>query len=500
MSGRWTAAVLSAALLLPAPSFAADSKLWNNDGQSWSPRSRLPDFSFAGYRGNDAAPPDFPRVANVRDFGAKGDGIADDSDAFIAALATGREGTIFIPAGRYKLTQQLRIIRRHVNIQGEGPDKTILYFPRSLTDVVGPGKGHAPGGSWSWSGGFVSFEGGNNGEKIARITANAARGTNEISVNDTSRLKQGQAIRIRLFDTDGKLGRRLHADQADASTMLRGKKLVDFPCTITKIQGRRLTLNRPLRVDIEISWTPLIVEDSPSIEDVGIENVSMVFPAIPSAPHHEERGFNAINFEGVTNGWARHIRIENADSGIILRSGTTFCTIEDIEFKADPLRAAGGRIGHHGLLAADLTQDNRFEDFRFQGKFIHDLCVTSMACGNVFMNGQGVDLTFDHHRKAPYENLFTNLDAGKGSSIWYSGGDEEAGPHTGARETFWNIRTQVPQQLPSWAVQINFVAVTTSLAADLSQRGNWIEPIAPEKITPANLFTAQLERRRATRP
>jgi polygalacturonase len=50
---------------------------------------------------------------NVKDFGAKGDGNADDSDAIIAALTQDRNmdpstqtpGFIFFPPGTYKVTK-----------------------------------------------------------------------------------------------------------------------------------------------------------------------------------------------------------------------------------------------------------------------------------------------------------------------------------------------------------------------------------------------------------
>ena len=42
----------------------------------------------------------------VKDFGAIGDGVADDSDSINAALASGHK-TIFIPDGEYRITKKL---------------------------------------------------------------------------------------------------------------------------------------------------------------------------------------------------------------------------------------------------------------------------------------------------------------------------------------------------------------------------------------------------------
>lgn len=50
-------------------------------------------------------------VANVLDFGAKGDGVHDDSDAFMAAMASVADcgGCVYAPAGTYKLTKNMTV-------------------------------------------------------------------------------------------------------------------------------------------------------------------------------------------------------------------------------------------------------------------------------------------------------------------------------------------------------------------------------------------------------
>ena len=106
--------------------------------------------------------PDVPVKLNVRDFGAQGDGITDDSQAFLQALAEIDNGAIYIPSGRYKLTQVLDITKSNVVLQGAGVDDTVLYFPKSLGEVLGPG--NAPPGTpdwsaYSWRDGFIRIKG-----------------------------------------------------------------------------------------------------------------------------------------------------------------------------------------------------------------------------------------------------------------------------------------------------------------------------------------------------
>src|SRR5581483_2372780 len=87
--------------------------------------------SFAGHPGLD------PFTANVKDFGAKGDGITEDQAAFKAALVwlgSRGGGQLYVPAGTYILAKEIRRAGAALEIQnasnleiyGDGPDVTIL--------------------------------------------------------------------------------------------------------------------------------------------------------------------------------------------------------------------------------------------------------------------------------------------------------------------------------------------------------------------------------------
>ncbi|MNC53617.1 hypothetical protein D3C75_1030440 [compost metagenome] len=137
------------------------------------------------------------------------------------------------------------------------------------------------------------------------------------------------------------------------------------------------------------------------------------------------------------------------------------------------------------------------ESFDYRSSFIHDLSVSKCA-GNVFAGGRGLDLCFDHHKRAPYANLFTDMDAGAGTRLWKSGGGAALGRHCAARETFWNIRAKQLQHYPEGfaPASLNLVGYPTAEAASCSMDGRWMEPLpAGGCISPANLYQAQLERR-----
>lgn len=71
-------------------------------------------------------------MVSVRDYGAVGDGVADDSAAFQAAVNA--HGTVFVPAGTYRLNSEIQIRPRR-RLLGAGRDVAIIDArgPRAFT-------------------------------------------------------------------------------------------------------------------------------------------------------------------------------------------------------------------------------------------------------------------------------------------------------------------------------------------------------------------------------
>ena len=69
-------------------------------GELWDPKDRLVyDWGFAGYNGG-SMPPTLPVKVNLKaQFGAKGDGYTDDTQALTAAIDSITSGVIYMSAG-----------------------------------------------------------------------------------------------------------------------------------------------------------------------------------------------------------------------------------------------------------------------------------------------------------------------------------------------------------------------------------------------------------------
>lgn len=481
----------------PANNPNSHSKLWGASGENWTPQSRLPFFGNAGYGGGKAPLPDVKSVTNVRDFGAQGDGVADDTAAILRAVEATKNGALLFPAGRYVLRDVINIARPNLVLRGEGPDKSIFVIPNSLEELQGIKLNKAPGdekkSSYSFSGGFVRVQGKDVGQLISALAQPATRGDRVLMLAKNGALiHAGDTVRLRLTDSDHTLGQALHAGVADAGTdtynSRKNKSWIDWAARVAAVAGNQITLDRPLRLDARLNWQPEIWSSAPTVREVGIENLGFEFSGKPKKKHLQEEGFNAIHMTGVVDCWVRDVRVTDADIGVIL-GGARDCTVQNVKFLEAKRK---GETGHHALWATGGTQDCLFQDFEFKTLYVHDLTVEGFANGNVFRRGQGVAMNFDHHRNAPYENLFTDINVGDAKRIWQSSGRGDRGPHSAVRETFWNIRAdkgEFTAPVTSDFPEVNVIGLK-GLAPDRGEGGAWIEPL-DGAVSPPDLYESQ---------
>ena len=82
---------------------------------------------------------------SVKDFGAVGDGVTDDSAAFVALLNSNPSSPgfdVFIPAGTYKINSAALYFTRRIRFFGNSRETTILDFSQSNSVVNAPYKAH----------------------------------------------------------------------------------------------------------------------------------------------------------------------------------------------------------------------------------------------------------------------------------------------------------------------------------------------------------------------
>ena len=472
------------------------SKLWGENGESWQPGGRLPDFSFAGYRFGEAPLPKVRAATDVCQHGAIGDGKTDCTQAFVKAIEATDVGAITIPPGRYVIRDIIYLKKPCIVLRGAGPEKTVILCPRTLEDVrpnMGATSSGEPTSNYSWSGGFFWVQGKFVSKSSTSITSECRRGSKTLKLEKTTDFQVGQRVLLQMRDDSNRtLINHLYSGEPGSTTEIVKPISIKMVSRIASVQGKKITLERPLRWDVRKEWNPTLKTFEPTVTEVGIEDLAIEFPIKPYRGHFTEFGMNGIAMNGVSDCWIRNVRVSNSDSGIFL-SGL-FCTLERVTL--DSKRPAHRSVtGHHGIT---LGADCLVKDFDFKTHFIHDLTVSRLQAGNVVKNGKGTNLSLDHHKYANHENLFCNLDVGLGSDIWRCGGGKDLGKHCGARGTFWCIRSQ---QKIGWPPKgfgpdsMNFVGLETDVKTRQDPRGKWLEAMTPSQLHPADLHRSQLNRR-----
>ncbi len=501
-----------AGVALSAPLECTRSSFWGVDGEKWKPEAILPDFSYAGYHGGEAPIPSAPSEYDLRrDFHAAGDGHTEDTSAFETALQRASGGVLFIPEGTYVITRKLQISKGNFVLRGAGRDKTILFFPHSLTDVYG-NKPENNQSQWSFGPGFLSVTGDdpiNPRTRLAAVTAPAKRGDRELVVSAVPSVAPGEWIRLVENDpaegpTSGSLLRFLYGDLMPGGAHRDWTiNIVRFLSRVSSVRGNRILLERALPYDIRAEWMPEIHRFEPSVRELGIEHLSIQFPWTPYPGHFKEKGFNAISIDRAAQCWIDDVEIRNADFAIGL-NGTNFCTLRNLTLSTSANRAinasARGSNGHHGVDVSEGTE-NLITGFNIATRLVHDISVEWYALHTVFSDGRGVDLCMDHHREANYSSLFTDLDCGACTRPFASGGSHDLGAHSGAYSTFWNIhgRSRFAPPPPDFGPLLNLIGVYTD-SRPVSDYKWSVESIPSARLCPVNLYQAMHDRRLRLHP
>lgn len=405
----------------------------------------------AGYNGgaDSGFPSSLPVVADIKkDFGAKGDGVSDDTAAFAAAGARtfGRAGFIRVPAGTYVITRPLTWTT-DAYFLGDGARSTALHFPKPLRDVVG-------GSSFAYGPWFITVKDafpGVNRVELAPARLPLRRGDRVLCLQDASKVK-ATPLDVALYVDDNAGGaaltRAFHNGAAvGGEPTPKAGTGVDLWLKLTARGANGdagcFALDKPLLYDVPAGWrTRVFAKNGGTFQGVG--GVTFSFPPLPYAGHHKEAGRNALLVEGVTNTWFRDLRFVNAEFGMYVANARS-SSFTDIVFESSsPTDGFDGEwrfdhTGHYGI-AVWRGSYNLIANVFVGTRFVHDVSVTDMAAATVFSSIKGVDLVLDGHRGAPYATLFEDVDVGAGRRPLRCFGDARFGPHFGAFTTLYNVR------------------------------------------------------------
>ena len=460
-----------------------NSVLWGVQGERWDPRGRLPDFSYVGYASGEKDYHYVNTIVDVTDFGADNTDTLSDVAAIMSAINSIDSGIVYFPAGYYVIDDYITITKDNIVLRGAGIDSisgTRFYMPNSSSDLSG---------SYDY---IISFKGTLAGP-IHFLTESTKMGDRSVTLNNVSGLSVGELVGLGFSGThppDGELWDHILNDQNQ-----------DWPCsvawsngngglgmyhTIERIDGNIVTLKEPIRLDMDMAWTPHLIRRTDwYVKNCGVEDIYIEHKYIPQPPHLQEPGYNSVSFSRAFNCWIKNVGIKHADNGIRF-DVSAFSEMRDIYFY--------GRGGHHGwtfAYSSHMLADSIY--FHNYAPWIHSFTLTHKANGNVISNVKGIPgipISSDFHRNTPWETLMTNIDNDwnyNSSGVWC------AGPNAGKRTVYWNMGGGGFTYYPLWDDYQTTLVGDMHIEERFHPDRGWHEHIA--NIDPPNLYEAQLNRR-----
>lgn len=435
-----------------------------------------PQIPYVGRAGCLRGTARFPRrrvVADVRDYGAQAGGSTDCAPAInraVAAAGRAGGGTVAIPQGTFRIDGLIHIGYDNVVLRGAGSGRTTLYATKSLTELIGV-YGSRYGGTksaWSWAGGLIwlapqarweslvaairaqawPFEGwtGNKRDEWEPLTAvePARQGDWTVTVADPSRLCPGRLVLLRIADDAGHTllqhmsggGPGPAAYSWQDKTKLLSYVPYEWPVRVARVRGRRVTLERPLPLDLRPEWNPRFTTHVKELTGAGVEGLTLDVMETPQSPHLLDKGYNGVALQCAYDCWVDDVTVRNVDNGFGLVAASS-CTLRHTR--------VGGRGEHHPYFCREGSHDNLIEDFTIEqrtvpapeGTQLHGINVEGLSSHNVWSRGDMRMGTFDSHRGLPFANVRTDITVDNNGR---HGGDANAGPLYGARFTHWNVR------------------------------------------------------------
>lgn len=384
-------------------------------------------------------PPRTTVCANVKEppYNAVGDGIHDDTAAIQQALdACPEQGVVFMPAGIYRTTSEIKLDRSHVTLRGAGPDQTRIH-------AVSPNRA------------FTMGAGGMANPFYIPITAGMQQGSTALTVADASTLQVGDLLVVDqendpgLVENQGLGGACTWCGELRCSSDLRtaawkcgghgdacdnghgtcegGKRALGHIVKITAKDGNVVTIDPPLYWEFSPALHPKVLPMNNVGEWIGIEDLYVdVAWADP-----QQEGIT-VYLGSCAYCWLKNVELANT-SMYHVYSTHTFRN----EFRHNYLHGATCYIGNRGYgmplqghVTAALIEDNVFESLASPVSFssggggnvvAYNFFGANIAeyptCGT-YAYASKHDVT--HHGAHPIFNLFEgNVMGGIGSDFYW---------------------------------------------------------------------------------
>jgi hypothetical protein len=271
----------------------------------------------------------------VTDYGAVPDDEMSDFEAIqktIDAAELSGGGIVFFPAGRFLVTESegmksgFLIKKSNIVIKGSGSGEggTEIFMRHSLVPEDTSKKWSTPplfqfqyqkGAYYLNTSGYKKDE----RKVISQVVSPAEKNSFVLELSDTSRLKAGDCIAIRMVSP---LATKKYLEGVElrpiwTHIIMEGLTICEKH-QIKEVTGNRVTLMEPIRIEIDTTFNWDIYK-YPVAENWGVEDIFFQGNFNEEFVHHKDyihdSGWTLVNMSCAKNSWIRRCRIANVSQG-----------------------------------------------------------------------------------------------------------------------------------------------------------------------------------------
>ena len=424
----------------------------------------LLDFSYAGYKHGEVAPPDVwslgYTVYNVKDYGAIPNDNKSDREALTKILAKigskvdNAKAIIYFPKGEYILhtaaddvdgqSQTIQLLMGGVILKGDGRDQTIIKMDA-------PNQPKDPNVMYS-SPVMLEIKHNSGLSQITEVTGSADKGTFSVEVASTTGIKVGDWVCLQLVDNSPELIKTELSPYQPTSNMTNlhndGVQVYDYHL-VAAINGQTITFKEPIMhaVDSQWKWT---IQKYPHNENVGVEVMPFEGKAKVDFAHHgsweDDGAYKPINLVRLTNSWMRRVGFRSvSEASSIVNSSNV--SVYDVIIDGNRGHAAIRSQASSRVFIGKVTDksngfliDNRNVYEQGAGQY-HACGVSKQSIGAVLWNVDwGTDACFESHATQPRATLIDRCTGG--FMRFRQGGDYNQMPNHLADLTLWNFNAK----------------------------------------------------------
>jgi len=301
--------------------------------------------------------------ANVKDaaYGAKGDGVTDDTAAIRAAVSACPAGqVVYIPAGRYLLTSTINVTKG-ITVRGDGMYATVLLAKGANTRFF-----YVKSGGHDWNFGTST---------AIPLTGGLQKGSTSITVgvNPTEWAVGDIVVIDQLNDGVDVTPAGYNGDACNYCSRGSGTRNMGQLVQVTSVNSTSFTFEPPLYMSYSQSLVPQALESKDMIRYMGFENLQItnVNPTMVGVSQ-------LLDFVGCAFWWVKDCLLAKADNYLLKAHNTYRGEVRGTTFRNayNPGTSGYGPDHGYGMLYSYVNTACLFEN-----NVLHDLHVAIATQG-----------------------------------------------------------------------------------------------------------------------